>query len=125
MQKRFTELYGVYNANGGLMGELAYVTGKLLGTTHCALCDITHGLVKEKASFQACRQELPIPLHTLHINEQEPALAEFTNARTPCVVGKRTEGFVMLLDAGALEACSKSVDSFTEALRAALSTDVE
>ena len=34
--------YGVYHADGGIIGELAYVWGKIRGTAHCALCDITH-----------------------------------------------------------------------------------
>ena len=32
-------LYGIYNADDGIMGELAYVWGKIRGTAHCALCD--------------------------------------------------------------------------------------
>ena len=34
---------GIYDADGGLSGELRYVAGKLLGRGKCALCDITHG----------------------------------------------------------------------------------
>jgi len=113
-------LYGVYNANGGLFGELAYITGKVLGTTHCALCDITHGLVKEKASFTACRADFSAPLKTVHINEQPHGLAKFTAGRTPCVVADTQTGFVMILDARALEACEKSVDGFSRALTDAL-----
>ena len=36
-------LVGVYNANGGIVGELSYVLGKVKGSAHCALCDISHG----------------------------------------------------------------------------------
>ncbi len=36
-------LVGIYDADGGLRGELRYVAGKLLGRGKCALCDITHG----------------------------------------------------------------------------------
>ena len=35
-------LVAVYHADGGVRGELSYVLGRLLGTAHCALCDITH-----------------------------------------------------------------------------------
>jgi hypothetical protein len=39
-------LIGVYNAEGSLRGELAYLLGKLTGRAHCALCDITHGALR-------------------------------------------------------------------------------
>ena len=115
-------LYGIYNANGGLLGELAYLTGKILGQTHCALCDITHSGISEKADFKACRASLSVPLTTLHINEQEEALAQFTHNRAPCVVGKHQNGaFSLLLDEDALEACHTSVDAFSKALTSVLS----
>ena len=41
-------IWGVYHADGGIVGELRYVFGKLRGTAHCALCDITHSYVSEK-----------------------------------------------------------------------------
>ena len=34
---------GIYDADGGLSGELRYAIGKVLGQRKCALCDITHG----------------------------------------------------------------------------------
>lgn len=114
-------LYGVYHANGGLFGELAYVAGKVLGTTHCALCDITHGLIKEKPSFSACRTAFMAPLKTVHINEQTNELALFTAGRTPCVVAETSTGWVMLLTEGDLEHCNHSVPAFISALKEALS----
>lgn len=50
---------GVYDADGGLLGELAYLTGRILGIAHCALCEITHGPAGEKPAFQGTRQSLP------------------------------------------------------------------
>ena len=44
-------IWGVYHADGGIVGELRYVFGKLRGTAHCALCDITHSYVSEKKSM--------------------------------------------------------------------------
>ena len=69
------QLIGVYNAKGSLLGELTYVSKKLLGLTHCALCDLSHGWSpREKDSWkQACRQsglELKL-LHLDEINEQQ------------------------------------------------------
>ena len=42
---RVGELVGVYHADGGLLGELRYAYGKVRGTAHCSLCDITHATV--------------------------------------------------------------------------------
>lgn len=39
------ELIGVYNADGGLFGELRYLVGNARGTAHCALCNIAHDSV--------------------------------------------------------------------------------
>ena len=38
----FVELVGVYDADGGIRGEVSYVVGHLLHRRECALCDITH-----------------------------------------------------------------------------------
>ena len=117
---RYRELVGVYHADGSLIGELRYVWGKLWGTAHCALCDITHGAVREKAAFQACREKLPIPLRTVHLDERSADLVEATEGRTPCVVGQTVEGWELVLDAEALESCQKSVEAFESLLQARL-----
>ena len=54
-----SELVGVYDANGGLLGEAAYVWGRLRGTTHCGLCDITHATVRRKAEWDRMAAGLP------------------------------------------------------------------
>jgi len=52
MDDRFvTGLIGVYDADGGLLGEAAYVWGKVRRTRHCALCDITHGRVQRRPEW--------------------------------------------------------------------------
>jgi hypothetical protein len=42
------ELLGVYDADGGVRGELAYVWGRWRGGVHCSLCDITHTTWRRK-----------------------------------------------------------------------------
>lgn len=53
MARPVRRLVGVYHANGGLRGEVAYVVGKFLGTAHFALCDITHSPVRRKPAWDA------------------------------------------------------------------------
>ena len=61
---------GIYDADGGLSGELRYVAGKLLGRGKCALCDITHGWnpMGSKSWKQACAVS-DVELELLHRNE--------------------------------------------------------
>ena len=55
------EIVGVYHADGGPIGEARYVIGKLLGTAHCALCDITHSPVRRKREWDRMVAELGLP----------------------------------------------------------------
>jgi hypothetical protein len=110
----------VYDADGGLLGELAYLTGRLLGLAHCALCEITHGPAGEKPAFQATRRSLGVPLVTLHRNELPEPLRALVAGRTPCVVGE-TEGVAeVLLGRADLEACRGDVLCLEAALRRAV-----
>ena len=43
----------MYAADGGVLGEVAYVVGHLLGRTECALCDVTHRSVRRKPEWDA------------------------------------------------------------------------
>jgi len=113
-------LWGVYHANGGLVGELTYVIGKLCGTAHCGLCDITHGSVRVKPEWKTLEASLGMPFKLVHLNEQPPRLAELTGGSTPCVVGESEEGLAVLLGPGDLEACDGSVECFGERLGEAI-----
>src|SRR3954453_18329130 len=72
MPPAITRLTGVYHAEGSLLGELRYVIGSRLGRTHCALCDITHGRVREKAVWREARDRLAVPFAAVHLDEREP-----------------------------------------------------
>ncbi len=118
---RPNKLWGVYHADGGLMGELAYVFGKLRGTAHCALCDITHGSVAKKPEWKRLEAELDIPMELVHLNEQSPELEQVTEGRTPCVVSQTGNEWRLVMGPEALESCNASVDRFRERLADALS----
>jgi hypothetical protein len=114
-------LTGVYHADGGLVGEVRYVVGKLLGRAHCALCDITHGPLRRKAAWDRCVARLDVPVDLVHLNEMDPAVAAVATGRSPCVVGHFDDGTLrVVLDAGALEACRGDVEAFADRLREAL-----
>lgn len=113
----------VYDADGGVVGEARYVIGHLLGRAECWLCDITHGPVRRKATFDGLLAELDLPVDVVHRDEQAPPVAQATAGRLPCVVARADGRWTVLLGADELEACGGDVDRFAERLRAALSDD--
>jgi hypothetical protein len=90
-------LVGVYDANGSIPGEIAYWVGARLGTRHCALCEITHGLFREKARWREVVEALPLPFEAVHLDERSPEVAEASDGRTPCVLAAHADGSVDLL----------------------------
>lgn len=119
MSVSVVRLVGVYNADGGLLGELRYAAGKLFGTAECALCDITHKGIAEKSEMAACRRRLDVPFETVHLNERDRPLRDLTDGRTPCVVAvDSVGGMSVLLSPDELAECAGSVESFeTEILQ--------
>lgn len=115
-------LIGVYHADGGLWGELAYVAGKLRGTAHCALCDITHGRVRRKTEWADLVACLGVPFDVMHLNERSPKIAAFSEGRTPCVIADTEGGLRLLLGPAELDAAGGDVGRFTTALRQAMSS---
>ena len=110
----------IYDADGGLVGEARYVVGHLLGRAECALCDIAHGTFRRKEAFDAVLTSVGIPTDVVHRNEQDPALAQASAAHLPCVMAQTTDGWTLLLDKAALEACEGDVRPFEAALTEAL-----
>ncbi|MDG1065661.1 MAG: hypothetical protein P8O91_05545 [Luminiphilus sp.] len=108
----------IYDADGTLSGELGYALGKLAGTRHCALCDISHGW--NPAGKAAWRKDsgLSCSLQWLHRDEQSSDLAAYTLGKLPLVVEQRNDGFRTLLDAEKLEACNGDYEAFLALLEA-------
>lgn len=114
-------LVGVYDANGGIVGETAYVMGKVFGRAHCSLCDITHSPVRRKREWDVLVAGLGVEFDLVHLNERDPALRSFTETSAPCVVAVLRDGRMHLLLAGEqLEELRGSVDAFELALQAAV-----
>ena len=109
---------GVYDADGGIVGELRYVIGHLLGTAECALCDITHSAVRRRPAWDRMVAGLAVPFDLRHRNELTAAEAEaIAPMGLPVVATELADGrFVRTIDADGLAACGGDV----EALRARL-----
>ena len=91
------EVIGIYHANGGLVGELTYVIGKLLGRTSCALCELSHSIVSEKRTVKAWRCALEFPFRFLHLNEIDARTRAATEGRTPCIVRLTSDEVTILV----------------------------
>jgi hypothetical protein len=104
-------LTGVYDADGTLVGELRYWFGARLGRAHCALCDITHGSVRERPEWRECRDDLSVPFATVHRDEQSAAVAAATAGDYPAVVATLDDGTTTrILDGGALADAARAAD---------------
>ena len=113
-----SELVGVYDADGGLPGELAYLWGKLRGTRHCGLCDITHSPLRRKAEWDRMAASLPVPIRLLHLNELDDGLAPAVAAAgAPVVLGRDDDVWRGLVAAAELEEMAGSVDALAGVLR--------
>ena len=113
-------LIGVYNADGTAFGELAYFVGSRLGRTHCSLCDVTHGLLRQKSEWQACRTGLSVPFDTFHRNDQPDEVRSVTDNSAPVVVAQTDLNLVVLLRPDALSGCGGSVSALMTAVDTAV-----
>ena len=115
-----TRLIGVYDADGTLRGELAYWVGARLGRTHCSLCEITHGLVKERSDWKSCKEGIAVPFDTYHRNDQPSSVRSATGDTAPVVVAETTSGITVLLGSTALDSCGGSVEQLIQLIEAAV-----
>jgi alkylhydroperoxidase family enzyme len=113
-------ILGVYNADGGLGGELRYIIGHLLGTVHCALCDITHSPFRRKREWDDLVAELGVVVDLRHLNELDEREQAAVGGNAPVVLIECDGMFETLLDAEQLELLDSSVAEFGAAVRAAM-----
>lgn len=113
-------LVGVYDAEGTLRGELSYWVGARLGRAHCALCDVTHGLLRERSDWRECRDAMSVPFDTYHRDDQPDAVRAAAEGVAPMVLAELAVGYVVLLGPAQLARCAGSVPAFSAALDRAL-----
>lgn len=121
---RVVELIGVYHADGGPIGEAKYIIGKLFGSAHCALCDITHSPVRRKPEWDRMVARIGLPFTLLHLNELPDDVAAETRVQgSPLVLARLDDNtLVPLLRGQQLEDLHHSVAEFEAALLPALTT---
>ena len=109
-------LIGVYNADGGIIGELSYFFGHLIGVRSCTLCDISHSPIMKKSSFKALEQHLllehGIRVRMIHLNERNQRELKASEGRVPCMLLEYPDQSIsMFLDSTDLTALSGNVAS--------------
>ena len=116
-----TRFTGIYNADGGLLGEARYVIGHLLGTAECALCDITHSPVRRKPEWDRMVADLGVPVALLHRNELDGELrSSISGHELPLVLAHDANGSRVVLSATQLTHLDGSVAAIGERLRVEL-----
>ena len=124
-QQKPIRLIGVYNADGGVVGELKYFFGHLIGIAKCELCDITHSLIQRKSSWDRLASELKaeygLDFALEHLNERSEAETKASAGREPCVLAEYPDGSLgMFLDRQELRVVGGDVDRFAKLVRARL-----
>ena len=112
-------LIGVYDADGSFAGEIRYWVGARLGRTHCSLCEITHGLFREKSEWRDCRDSLNVEFSTFHRDDAPDDVLEACGNQFPIVLARIVDGLVVVLGPGDLEVLGGDVPRFHDALSAA------
>ena len=114
--QQIARLVGVYDADGTVRGELAYWVGARLGRRHCSLCTITHGSVRPRPEWKACKAALPVRFDTFHRDDQPEAVRAASGGQAPVVLAQTDSGYVLLLEPRDLEACDGSIDRLVAAI---------
>jgi hypothetical protein len=114
--QQIVRLVGVYDADSTLRGELTYWIGARIGRRHCSLCEITHGSLRQRPEWTACRADSRVPFDTYHRNDQPDAIRTAAGGQAPVVVAEIETGHVMLLGPADLETCDGSIELLFEAI---------
>ena len=125
MQNNGKKLIGVYKADGGLVGEVSYFLGHLVGVRECSLCDITHSPIMKKKAFKEFESRLKasrgIEMRLVHMNERSESELAASNGREPCVLLQYEDGSIsMFLDYEELKAAGGKVTSFEKLVESRL-----
>ena len=85
-------IYCIYNANGSLSGEITYFFKKYFYGLKCSMCEITHNFISEKKEWKDRLIQTKINLRTVHLDDQNYDLYNFSYGNTPCVIGESEKG---------------------------------
>lgn len=100
---------------------MAYRVEARFGRRHCSRCEITHGSIRQRPEWVACRERLPGTFETRHRNEQPELVRAATGGLAPLVVAVTDPGrHELLLAPEALDACEGSIEPLIAAIEDSL-----
>lgn len=114
---RYDVFVGIYDADATLWGEVSYWLGARLGTRHCSLCDVTHGLFRRKAEWDRCAASLAVPFTAYHRNDAPPAALEAAEGSFPVVLGRSGSVHHVVLTGDRIASCNGSPEALASLLR--------
>jgi hypothetical protein len=114
MTSDITELIGVYDADSTLLGEISYWVGARLGTAHCSLCELTHGLFTKKSEWKQCADSLTVPFRLFHRDDAPDDLLIALAGEFPAVLQRTTEGLKIILTKDELERFDGHTSDFAQ-----------
>lgn len=114
---------GVWNTDAGLRGEVAFALGRLRGTAHCALSEITHDGRHRNPEWDALVATFEVPFEVVHRNERSADVTKITEGQAPCVVAHTEDRLVVVLSPEDLDRIGPHVLRFDQVLRDALTAE--
>ena len=107
------KLFGIYDVDGTVLGEITYLFEKLVFRKTCSLCDITHG-----GTFQGkdiWKQNI-FQIEWLHRDEQTESMQSYTRGSLPIVIRPVDGGYETVLSSDELATCQGDYDVFSKML---------
>lgn len=100
------QVMGVFDADGGWMGELRYVLGLVVGGKHCSLCDITHGYNPwGRREWKRVCADAPFEIRMIHRDRAHVSQREAAGA-LPAVIAGNGETWRLLVGSSELQDCA-------------------
>ena len=115
-KNNFLTIYCIYNANSSLSGELIYFFKKYFYGLKCSMCEITHNFISEKKEWKDRLIQTKINLRTVHLDDQNDDLYNFSYGNTPCVIGESEKGFKLIFTTTELDNLNGNVELFFKSL---------
>ncbi len=117
------QIVGIYDADGGWMGELRYVVGVLAGRKHCSLCDITHGWNPwGRGEWRRACAAAPFDIQLIHRDQASASQRQAAGA-LPALIAGQNDSWRVLVDSDELEGCAGDADQLMALIESGVQTD--
>ena len=116
-------VFGIYNADGTLFGELGYVIAKLGGKRSCSLCDVTHGWNPfGKREWKGLCKSSSINIQLIHQNEATESQL-IAAGDLPSFISETEEGWTRIMTSTQITRLKRQPDRIVAILEEA--TNIE